>query len=151
MTVKNKLSRWYTDIFMPIQSGLWSWFHSSTISIVTKNLKRWKYKLNGQFLAYVENQLYQNPFFSTVHQNINKSIGWAIKAVSKLPFLLPMRLISEFFFLLSRYKHARIKLRQKMLHLFKETHQHHIKHRMEGQTSRSLNSFSLFCQELPLK
>ena len=32
-----------------------------------------------------------------MHQNINKSIGWAIKAVSELPFFLPMRLISEFF------------------------------------------------------
>ena len=38
-----------------------------------------------------------------------------------------------------------------MLQLFKESNQHYIKHRMEGQTNRSLNSFSLICSELPIK
>ena len=38
-----------------------------------------------------------------------------------------------------------------MLPLFKETDQYHIKHRIEGQTSRSLNYFSLLGLELPLK
>ena len=65
------------------------------------------------YALMLRTKLYQNPFFFTVHQNINKRNSCGIKTVCELPFYLPMLLLSFFFLPLSRYKHARIKLCQK--------------------------------------
>ena len=96
-----------------IAYGIYHSLHSITL---TRNWKIvWKHGPNSSIYALMlRNKLYQNPFFSTVHQNINKQKGQSIKTVCELRFHLPMSvLIRDFFFFLSRCKRASIKFCQK--------------------------------------
>ena len=95
-----------------------------TISSVTRNRKIvWKYGPNRPFYALMlrNNKLCRNPFFSTVHQNIDKK-NWAVKTVWEPPLYLPMWLISGFFSFLCQNANmpGKIKLCQKSLQFFKE-------------------------------
>ena len=68
-------------------------------SIVTRNGRIvWKHWPNGLLYALMLRiKLYQNPFFSTVHQNINKQKIKAVTTVFELPCYFPMWLKSRFF------------------------------------------------------
>ena len=67
------------------------------VTIVTRNGKIvLKHDPNRLFYALLRIKLYQNPFFSTVHQNTNKRKGRAVKTVCEIPFYLPMWLASGF-------------------------------------------------------
>ena len=70
---------------------------NNTIAIRNGKLV-WKQGPNGPFYALMlRSKLFYNPFFSIVHQNINKRKGWDIKTVCELPFYLPFYLpTSEF-------------------------------------------------------
>ena len=62
--------------------------------ITTRNGKT--ARKHGPFDALtMRNQLYQKPFPSNVHQNLNKRKDRAIKTVCELPFYLAMSLISK--------------------------------------------------------
>ena len=120
--------------------------------IVRRNGKIvWKHVPNGSFcMLMLRTKLYLKSFFSTVHQNINKQNSHTVEIVnSHLPcYVISIRVFSC---LCQDTNMAGSTFVKKMLQLFKETNQHYIKHRMEGQTSRPLNSFSLFSSEIAIK
>ena len=120
--------------------------------IVRRNGKIvWKHVPNGSFcMLMLRTKLYLKSFFSTVHQNINKQNSHTVEIVnSHLPcYVINIRVFSC---LCQDTNMAGSTFVKKMLQLFKETNWHYIKHRIEGQTSRSLNSFSLFSSEIAIK
>ena len=74
--------------------------HSLHSIALTRNGKIvWKHGPNRPIYALMlRTKLYQNPFFSTVHQNINKQKGQSIKTVCELRFHLPMSVLIRDFF-----------------------------------------------------
>ena len=110
-------------------------------SIVIRNGKIvWRHRPKWPFYALmVRNNLYQNPFFPTVHQNVNKSKSRAARAVYGPKFLTFHKIIVGFFsFFLSRCKTGS----KCAIIGCKFSNQHCIKHRAESQTMQII-SFSL--------
>ena len=106
-------------------------------SIVTRNGRIvWKHWPNGLLYALMLRiKLYQNPFFSTVHQNINKQKIKAVTTVFELPCYFPMWLKSRFFLSSIEIQICEDQTLSKRLPLIQEAN--YIKFRIEVQTSRS--------------
>ena len=83
----------------------------------------WKHEPNWPFYAFLlRTKLYQNPFFFTGHQNLNKPKSRAARTVYGLIFLPFYKIIvSFFFFFMSRCKQNKIKLCYSRLQFVKET------------------------------
>ena len=110
-------------IFSPIYS-------SEATSVITvahlihSHKKRivWKHGPNRPFYALMlRTKLYQNPFFFTGDQNVNKPKSRTARSVYE-PIFLPFYkiIVSFFFFFLSRYKQSEIELWYNRLQLSKK-------------------------------
>ena len=95
-----------------------------TWSIVIRNEKVvWKHGPNRPFYVFIlRTKLYQNPFFSIVHQNVNKPKIRAARTVNG-PIFSPFYviIIRFFFFFLPKSKYNRIKLCYNRLQFVKKT------------------------------
>ena len=90
--------------------------HSHKKQIVWEHGSNWPF-----YVLMLRTKLYQNSFFFTEHQNVNKPKSRAARTVYGLIFLPFLRLFSAFFFFMSRCKQNKIKLCYKRLQSVKET------------------------------
>ena len=110
-------------LLLNLQESLYTTSNLMRFTIVIRNGRIvWKHGPNRPFYAFLlRTKLYQNLFFSTLHQNVNKPKSRVARTVYGPIFLLFYVIIIRFFIFIPKCKYNRIKLCYNRLQLVNET------------------------------